>query len=120
MEEFDYKKFLIENRLTINSRLLAEVSIDMLKSQYVDSGDLEQEVFDKIIKASSNKSAYATWLAKKVKDEIIKVDDIYKFKEYFSIFDKNKTGRHGKPYSYMAVYCSMVGRHSPNAYDYGE
>jgi hypothetical protein len=90
MEEFDYKKFLIENRLTINSRLLAEVSIDILKSQYVDTNKISQEDFDNIVDASNQKSAYATWLAKKVVDKIIKTEDVYKFKEYFPIFDKNK------------------------------
>lgn len=90
MEQFDYKKFLVENRLTPNSRLLAEVSIEILQNQYVDSGKLEQEVFDEIIKASSKKSAYATWLAKKVADGIIKDDDVSDFKKYFSIFNRNK------------------------------
>jgi hypothetical protein len=33
MEEFDYKKFLIENKLTINSRLLKEeTTIDRLEA----------------------------------------------------------------------------------------
>jgi hypothetical protein len=31
MEEFDYKKFLVENKLTINSRLLNEEPIQTLR-----------------------------------------------------------------------------------------
>jgi hypothetical protein len=31
MEEFDYKKFLTENKLTINSRLLSENETDLKK-----------------------------------------------------------------------------------------
>lgn len=87
---FDLKQFLIENQLTRNSHLLTEVSIEMLKTQYVDSGKLEQEIFDKVVEASANKSAYATWLAKKVATKIIKDEDVYKFNGYFQVFDKNK------------------------------
>lgn len=87
---FDLKKFLIENQLTRNSQLLTEVSIEMLKTQYVDGGKLEQEVFDKVVEASANKSAYVTWLAKKVATKVIKDEDVYKFNGYFQVFDKNK------------------------------
>lgn len=100
----------------VKNSLLQEVSIDMLKTQFVDSGQLSQEAFDDIVKASNGKSAYATWLAKMVEknepekdkedakeepnderrreDErfapALKQEDIYKFSSYFQLFEKHK------------------------------
>ncbi len=53
-------------------RLISEVSIEQLKAQFVDSGKLSEEVFDQIVNAVGGKTAYATWLAKKVADRVIK------------------------------------------------
>jgi len=83
------KGLLIEDD-SIPKSLVTEASIDELINQYVDSGKLTQQTFNKIVDASNQKSAYTTWLAKKVADKIIKDEDVYKFKEYFLIFDKNK------------------------------
>lgn len=133
MDNFNLKKYLVENKLTVNSRLyenlvkqpshqmrqdkaadaaddallekwenlidlvevklktpLYEVSIEALKQQFVDTEKITPEDFEEIINAVGTKSAYATWLAKKVADGIIKGEDIYKYKEYFSIFDRQK------------------------------
>ena len=68
---------------------LTEVSVEQLKTQFVDSGKISQEDFNGITSATS-KTAYITWLAKKVADKIIKAEDIYKYKKYFSIFDRRK------------------------------
>jgi hypothetical protein len=68
---------------------LTEVSVEQLKTQFVDSGKISQKDFNEIINVTS-KTAYITWLAKKVADKIIKAEDIYKFKKYFSVFDRNK------------------------------
>ena len=46
--------------------MLNEVAIDQLRTQYVDSGKMPSTVFDKVIDAANKKSAYATWLAKRV------------------------------------------------------
>lgn len=70
--------------------MLNEVSFDQLKAQFVDTGKVTQETFDKIKNLSNDKSVYATWLIKKVANNEIKTEDIYKFKDYFKIFDKNK------------------------------
>jgi hypothetical protein len=74
---------------TLLIELLNEASIEQLQNQFVDSGKIEQKVFDDI-KDVTQKGAYATWLTKQVTDENIKVEDIYKYKKYFTIFDKNK------------------------------
>jgi hypothetical protein len=68
---------------------LTEISVEQLKTQFVDSGKISQEDFNNIINTTP-KTAYITWLAKKVADEFIKVEDIYKYKKYFSIFDRRK------------------------------
>ena len=68
---------------------LNEASIEQLQTQFVDACKMEQSVFDSI-KDATQKGAYATWLVKKVIDGSIKVEDISKYKKYFSIFDKNK------------------------------
>jgi hypothetical protein len=68
---------------------LTEVSVEQLKTQFVDSGKISQKDFNEIINATP-KTAYITWLAKKVVDKLIKSEDIYKYKKYFNIFDRRK------------------------------
>jgi hypothetical protein len=60
-----------------------------LKAQFVDSGKISQKDFEEITNATP-KTAYITWLVKKVADKIIKPEDIYKYKKYFGIFDRRK------------------------------
>ena len=86
---------------TLLKEIITEVSIDQLKTQFVDAGKISSEDFKEIIDATGNKSAYATWLAKKVADETIKSEDIFKYKKYFSIFDRNKKSY---PYSDINQY----------------
>lgn len=86
---------------TLLKEIITEVSIDQLKTQFVDAGKISSEDFKEIIDATGNKSAYATWLAKKVADETIKSEDISKYKKYFSIFDRNKKSY---PYSDINQY----------------
>ena len=76
--------------ITILNEILLEVSLDDIKSQFVDTNKVSQNDFKEIVNAVGNKSAYATWLAKKVADKTIKGEDIYKFKNYFSIFTRQK------------------------------
>jgi len=68
---------------------ITEVSVEQLKTQFVDSGKISQKDFEEITNATP-KTAYITWLAKKVADKIIKPEDIYKYKKYFGIFDRRK------------------------------
>lgn len=70
--------------------MLNEVAIDQLRTQYVDSGKMPPTVFDKVIDAANKKSAYATWLAKRVLTRVIKIEDIEKYEEYLNVFDRNK------------------------------
>jgi hypothetical protein len=87
-------KVISEQKSTSDQQLLTtlllEVSLEDLKSHFVDTDKISQDDFEEIISAVGNKSAYATWLAKKVADKIIKGEDIYKFKNYFSIFSRQK------------------------------
>ena len=70
--------------------LLFEVSLDQLKTQFVDTGKITDSEFTEIIDASGGKTAYATWLTKQVTSKIIKPEDLYKYKSYFKIFDRRK------------------------------
>ena len=95
MDNFDLRKYLIENKLTYNSNL-SEVSISQLKSDFVDTGRIKDKDFNEILKATGDDSALSTWLvarvvgSKKIKTPIIKVEDIYKYKEYFNVFRRHK------------------------------
>ena len=66
-----------------------EASYDQLKSQFVDSNKLSLDVFEDI-KKNIFKSAYGTWIIKMILNQIILPEDVYKYKEYFDIFDRNK------------------------------
>jgi len=62
-----------------------------LKNKYVGEGKpLTEDDFNKIVEVSGNKFYLVSWLTKKVGQAIIKAEDIYKYKEYFEIFEKNK------------------------------
>jgi len=95
MDNFDLRKYLIENKLTYNSNL-SEVSISQLKSDFVDTGRIKDKDFNEILKATGDDSALSTWLvarvvgSKKIKTPIIKAEDIYKYKEYFNVFRRHK------------------------------
>lgn len=71
-------------------RVVTEVSIDQLRQQFVDTEIVTPKVFNQILKVTKNKSAYATWMVKRIQDQSIKEEDIYKFEEFLDIFDKNK------------------------------
>ena len=70
--------------------LLLEVSIDQLKTQFVDTGKITDSEFTEIIDATGGKSAYATWLTKQVAIKTINSEDLYKYNAYFKIFDRRK------------------------------
>ncbi len=95
MNNFSLRKYLTENQLTYSSIRLNEVSIDMLQTQFVDTGKIDKNTFSSILDASQNDSAFATWLTsrvagtKKVKP-IIKKEDISKYKKYLDTFKRNK------------------------------
>jgi hypothetical protein len=95
MENFDLRKYLIENQLTHSSVKLNEVSIDMLQTQFVDTGRIDRNTFKDIVDAAQKDSAFATWLTSRVTGTkkakpIIKKEDIYKYKTYLDTFKRNK------------------------------
>jgi hypothetical protein len=76
--------------LQLLKEVINEVSIEQLQAQFVDTGKISSKTFDDITSASGNKSAYATWLIKRVVDGLIKPEDVYKFKEYLNAFNRRK------------------------------
>ena len=81
--------FIFINMIRLKS-LLFEVSLDQLKTQFVDTGKITDSEFTEIVDATGGKSAYATWLIKQVATKIIKPEDLYKYNAYFKIFDRRK------------------------------
>jgi len=62
-----------------------------IKNKYVGEGKpMTEEDFQKLMEVTGGKFYLLSWLAKKVGLNIIKAEDIYKYKEYFEIFEKNK------------------------------
>ena len=70
--------------------ILLEISLDQIKTQFVDSGKITDSEFTEIVDASGGKTAYATWLTKQIANKIIKPEDLYKYNKYFKIFDRRK------------------------------
>ena len=75
---------------SILEQIVSEASIEQLQQQFVDSKKVSQEVFDEVIRVSKGKGAYATWLIAKVDQGIVEDEDIYKYEEFFEIFNKRK------------------------------
>jgi len=76
--------------------LLTESMLDDLKKANVNIVDknnvlytITEDNYDEILK-TSKKFFYLSWLIKKVRNNIIKMEDVYKFKDYFEIFNNNK------------------------------
>ena len=95
MDNFNLRKYLIENKLTHSSKKLNEISIDMLQTQFVDTGRIDKNIFNNILDAAQKDSAFATWLTARVAGTkkakpIIKKEDIAKYKKYLDIFKRNK------------------------------
>lgn len=86
---------LLKEALESRTMRLNEVSMEQLRSQFVDTGKISEEDFQEIEDASNGKSAYATWLITRVLGtkkvpQLIKQEDVYKYKEYLDIFTRNK------------------------------
>ena len=95
MDNFDLRKYLTENQLTHSSIKLNEVSIDMLQTQFVDTGRIDRNTFKDIVDAAQKDSAFATWLTARVAGTkkakpIIKKEDISKYKKHLETFKRNK------------------------------
>lgn len=62
-----------------------------LKNKYVgEDKPVSEDDFNKIVEVTGNKFYLLSWLTKKVGTGIIKPEDIYKYKEYFDLYEKNK------------------------------
>jgi hypothetical protein len=95
MDNFNLRKYLTEHKLTRASIELNEVSLDTLKTQFVDTGRIKDSTFQSIIDATQKDSAFATWLTSRVAGSrkarpLIKIEDIPKYKSYLSVFKRNK------------------------------
>lgn len=78
---------------SLSSLLMEDLAsqIQQLKDKYVGKGKpMSEEDFRKITEVSNNKFNNIAWLSKRVGTGMIKAEDIYKYKEYFDIFEKNK------------------------------
>ena len=80
----------IDSKYSLMERLISEVSIEDLEAQFVATGRLTKEVLKQIVTAVGGKTAYATWLTKKVADGVIERSNIVDFGQYISIFDRHK------------------------------
>jgi hypothetical protein len=88
------KKKLVEMIETIVESLITEDSVQQVRRNFVDTGKISEKDFKEILK-TSNKSNNITWLASRVGGtnkirKIINPEDIYKFKQYFDVFERNK------------------------------
>ena len=93
-------KYLKESKSTSKyslTELLSEISIDDVKKKFV--GDrvggpngkvITPAQFDEIMKATKNKLALALWMIKRIEQEFILPEDIYKWEDYFDIFKRRK------------------------------
>lgn len=90
-----YNRVFIEMELrSLIWRLLRE-QVDQntinLKNKYVGEGKpISEDDFNKLVEVTGNKFYLLSWLTKKVGTGIIKAEDIYKYKEYFDLYEKNK------------------------------
>jgi hypothetical protein len=93
-------KYLKESKSTSKyslTELLSEISIDDVKKKFVGDrvGGPNGKVvtpaqFDEIMKATKNKLALALWMIKRIEQEFILPEDIYKWEDYFDIFKRRK------------------------------
>ena len=87
----------------VESILIEQHQMDKLKEKYLGKPNdnekhkrLSNKEFDDIINATNGNFTLTAWLTIKVANNIIHNTDIYKFKEYFQIFERNKSKFHLK------------------------
>ena len=77
-------------KTVINESILSEAfTIEDLKDKFVNKGTIDEETFEEII-GMDLKINYTAWLLKMVNTNLIKPEDLYKFKPYLEIFNKFK------------------------------
>lgn len=76
----------------VENIVLENHSLELLKQKYVgEDNPVSEEVFKEIENVCLGKFNYIAWLTIKVSNNIIKSEDLYKYKEYFGIFEKHKS-----------------------------
>ena len=93
-------KYLKESEKTSKYSLvemLSEIQIDDIKNKFVgdrvggpDGKVVTPKEFDEIMKATKNKVALAIWMIKRIEQDFILPEDIYKWEEYFDTFRRKK------------------------------
>jgi hypothetical protein len=71
--------------------VISEASIDQLRDTFLYTRKIKQKLFDEIVNVTNGKGAYATWMIKQIINGSLKAEDVYKFKEYFPVFNKHKS-----------------------------
>lgn len=80
----------LHKNYSFGSLLNEVITPDILKQKYVDNGKVLLDTFEEIMNVSNNKINYAGWLTKMVANDIILPEDVYKYDEYFKIFNQSK------------------------------
>ena len=71
--------------------ILTEGPLEDIQNKYVGEGKpISDELFNEIKEVANNTTQNIIWLIKKVVDEIILPEDIYKYKKYLTIFERYK------------------------------
>lgn len=78
------------NILEIVQGILNEDLIDTFKEKYISAGKITQEVLDEILGVTKGNVSYTLWLGKHVAEKHIESEDIYKYVEFFRVFNTNK------------------------------
>jgi hypothetical protein len=65
--------------------------LDKIKEKYVGDGKvISDEKFNEISLVTNNNIPYTVWLVRMIAENNIPGEDVYKYKQYFEIFNKNK------------------------------
>lgn len=91
LSNFNDRQIKLLSNIILNKNIISEASFEQLQTQFVDTGRIPEDVYIDIKKSSNGKSSYATWLISRVLDKTILIDDLYKWDNYFKIFEKYKS-----------------------------
>jgi hypothetical protein len=75
-----------------------EATIAQYKQIFVNSGKIDEDVYDEIVAAAKGKGAYIKWLCSRVAEKKILEEDVYKYEDYLKSFDEAKKSNAGKAF----------------------
>jgi hypothetical protein len=75
-----------------------EATIAQYKQIFVNSGKIDEDVYDEIVAAAKGKGAYIKWLCSRVAEKKILAEDVYKYEDYLNSFDEAKKSNAGKKF----------------------